>query len=69
VWAAIGNSLLHFNKDGGRLPTFRTVTKDGARIEPKAILIEADRILLAADPIGIFEFARPDKIPASSPNR
>jgi hypothetical protein len=69
VWAAIGNALLHFNKDGTRLPTYRTVTKDGTRIEPKAILIEPDRILVAADPIGIFDFARPDKIPAGSPDR
>jgi DNA-binding beta-propeller fold protein YncE len=69
VWAAIGNALLHFSKDGSRLPTYRTVTKDGARIEPKAILVEANRILLAGDPIGIFEFARPDKNPASSQNR
>ena len=69
VWAAIGNALLHFSKDGNRLLTYRTVTKDGSRIEPKAILVEADRILLAADPIGIFEFARPDKVPAGSPDR
>jgi hypothetical protein len=45
------------------------VTKEGVRIEPKAILVEPGRILLAADPIGIFEFARPDKNPASSQNR
>jgi DNA-binding beta-propeller fold protein YncE len=68
VWAAIGNALLHFSKDGSRLPTYRTVTKDGTRIEPKAILVEPGRILLAADPIGIFEFARPDKISAGSRN-
>lgn len=69
VWAAIGNALLHFSKDGSRLPTYRTVTKEGVRIEPKAILVEPGRILLAADPIGIFEFARPDKNPAGSQNR
>ena len=63
VWTAIGNALLHFSNDGNRLQTYRTVTKDGARVEPKAILVEPDRLLLAADPIGIFEFVRPDKIP------
>jgi hypothetical protein len=26
------------------------------------ILVEPDRILLVADPAGIYEFARPDKI-------
>ena len=63
IWTAIGNALLHFSSDGNRLQTYRTVTKDGARVEPKAILVEPDRLLLAADPIGIFEFVRPDKIP------
>ncbi len=63
IWTAIGNALLHFSSDGNRLLTYRTVTKEGARVEPKAILVEPDRLLLAADPIGIFEFVRPDKIP------
>ncbi|MGB0034802.1 MAG: hypothetical protein WBP79_04935 [Candidatus Acidiferrales bacterium] len=69
VWAAIGGVLLHFDKDGARLPSYRTVTKDGARVDPKAILIEPDRILLAADLIGVFEFARPDKQPTVIPER
>lgn len=73
VWAAIGNALLHFDKDGARRGTYRTFTKEGARLEPKAILVEADRLLLAADPLGIFEFARPDKVsveaqPAAQPH-
>jgi len=68
VWAAIGNALLHFDKDGTRRGTYRTFTKEGARLEPRAILVEPDRLLLAADPIGIFEFARPDKMPLPSPS-
>jgi hypothetical protein len=61
VWVAIGSSLVHFDKDGTRLLTYHTVTKDGLRVEASAILIEPDRLLLADDPIGIFDFARPDK--------
>ncbi len=61
VWASIGNSLVQFDKDGSRLLTYRTVTQDGVRVQPTAILIESDRLLLAADPIGVFDFARPDK--------
>jgi len=61
VWAAIGNALLHFDKDGTRRGTYRTVTKEGAKLEPKAILVEPGRLLLAVDPLGIFEFARPDQ--------
>jgi len=66
VWAAIGNALIHFNRDGNRVATYRTVTRDGARVEPKAILVEPRRLLLAADPIGVFEFARPDRISPSA---
>jgi hypothetical protein len=61
VWAALGDSLVHFDKDGNRLLTYRTTTKEGVRIEPIAILVEPDRLILADDPIGIFDFARPDK--------
>ncbi len=31
------------------------------RLEAAAILIEPDRLLLASDPLGIYEFPRPDK--------
>jgi hypothetical protein len=61
VWAALGDSLVHFDKDGNRLLTYRTSTKEGMRVEPIAIFVESDRLLLAGDPIGIFDFARPDK--------
>ena len=59
VWAAIGDALLHFDKDGNRLATFRVESSAGAQLEPDAILIEQNRIVLAADPIGVFDFARP----------
>jgi hypothetical protein len=61
VWAAIGDELIEFDKDGNRRASYRTATADGVRIEPDAILIEHSRILVAADPLGIFDFARPDK--------
>ncbi len=69
VWAAVGDVLLHFDKDGNRLASYRTATSDGAPLEPIAILVEPDRILLAADPLGIFDFARPDKLPSTTPQR
>jgi hypothetical protein len=61
VWAAIGDELIEFDKDGNRRAAYRTATADGVRIEPDAILIEHNRILVAADPLGVFDFARPDK--------
>jgi hypothetical protein len=65
VWVAIGNELIHFDKEGRRRASYHTLTKEGARLEPKAILVEPERLLLAADPHGIFEFARPDKTAAA----
>jgi hypothetical protein len=61
VWAAIGDQLSHFDKDGALIASYRTATADGTRLEPSAILIEPGRVLLAVDPLGIYEFARPDK--------
>jgi len=70
VWAALGDELLHFDKDGNRLASYRTATREGAPIEARAILVEPEHILLAADPFGIFDFARPDKLPvAAAPMR
>ena len=70
VWAAIGDELSRFDKDGLLVGSYRTATANGTRLEPSAILIEPERILLAADPLGVYEFARPDKQrPASSGKR
>lgn len=62
VWAAMGDELSHFDKDGGLVATYRTATANGTRLEPSAILIELGRILLAVDPLGVYEFERPDKL-------
>ena len=63
VWLAIGTLLMHFDKDGLRLASFRTHTPEGARLESSTILVEPDRLLIGADPLGIYEFPRPDKLP------
>lgn len=60
VWAAIGNSLVKFDKTGNRLAVFNLVTAGNVPLKPSALLVEHDRILVAADPWGIFVFARPD---------
>lgn len=61
IWIALHGQLLHFDRDGNRRGSYRTLTPQGARIEATSILIEPDRLLLSADPLGVFEFARPDK--------
>jgi len=61
IWVALGGLLLHFDHEGNRRGTYRTFTREGARLEAVAILIEPDRLLLAADPLGIYDFPRPGK--------
>jgi hypothetical protein len=61
VWLAMGTLLMHFDKEGQRLATFRTYMPRGARIEVSTILVEPDRLLIGADPQGIYEFPRPGK--------
>jgi hypothetical protein len=61
VWMAVGNTLLHFDKDGNRRASYQMYTPEGARLEANTIVIEPDRMIVGGDPIGIYEFARPDK--------
>jgi DNA-binding beta-propeller fold protein YncE len=62
VWMASGGVLLHFDRQGNRRGTYRAFTPEGGHLAITSILVEADRLLLADDPLGIYEFARPDKI-------
>ena len=62
LWMALHNTLLHFDKDGNRRSEYQIYTKDGARIEANVILVEENRLLIGADPLGVYEFARPDRI-------
>ena len=63
LWIAIGTLLMRFDKDGQRLSSFRTYLPSGARLEASQILVEPDRLLIAADTQGIYEFAKPKKLP------
>lgn len=63
VWLALHNTLLHFDKEGNRRSEYQIYTKDGARIEANVLLVEEDRLLIGADPLGVYEFARPDRKP------
>jgi hypothetical protein len=63
VWMAIGTLLMHFDKDGQRLASFRLYTPEGARLEPSMILVEPDRLLIGSDPLGAYEFPKPPILP------
>jgi len=61
VWIALYNKLLHFDKEGNRRATYKIYTPQGARLEANTILVEQDRLIIGSDPLGIYEFERPDK--------
>ena len=61
VWVALYNTLLHFDKEGNRRATYKIYTPQGARLEGNTILVEQDRLIVGSDPLGIYEFERPDK--------
>jgi len=63
IWLGIGGLLLHFDANGARRGTYRLFTAEGARVEPSAILIEPDRLLVASESLGVFEFPRPGPKP------
>src|SRR5208283_328260 len=61
LWMCLHNTLLHFDKDGNRRSEYQIYTSDNARLEANVILVEEDRLLIGSDPLGIFEFRRPDR--------
>jgi hypothetical protein len=61
VWMALGNNLLHFDKEGNRRATYKIYTPEEARLEANTILVEKDHLIIGSDPLGIYEFDRPDK--------
>lgn len=67
VWVALGDDLMKFDKVGNRVGRYRTLLPSGEDLTPSAILVESNRLLLADDPHGIFEFARPDEPPKPTP--
>jgi hypothetical protein len=66
VWMALGDNLLLLDTDGRVLFEFRAYTPEGARITPNSILVERDRLILTSDPLGVYEFSRPDIVPHNS---
>jgi hypothetical protein len=69
IWAGVGDALVHFNKSGDPMEMYYLTMKGGGSLKATAVLVESDRILVAGDPWGIFEFARPDKPILTAPLR
>jgi len=61
VWMGLHNTLVHFDKDGIRRSEYQIYTPNGTRLEANVILVEEERLLIGADPLGVYEFPRPDR--------
>lgn len=61
VWMAMHNTLVHFDKEANRRSEYQIYTTKGARLEANTILVEEERLLIGADPLGVYEFPRPDR--------
>jgi len=62
VWLAFGNEIMVFEKDGLQLAEYRVYTPEGGRLILNSILVEPERLVITSDPLGIYEFPRPDKL-------
>lgn len=61
VWLALGNVVHRFDREGNRRGSYRIYTPQGARLEATVILLEPGKMLVGGDPIGVYEFERPDR--------
>jgi hypothetical protein len=58
IWAAIGRVLVHFDKNGDYLGDYYIATGEGAPLRASAIIVEPDRLIVASDSRGVYEFPR-----------
>jgi len=61
IWMCLHNTLLHFDKDGNRRSEYQIFTPDGSRLDGTTLLVEEEVLLIGSDPLGVYEFQRPDK--------
>jgi hypothetical protein len=58
MWAGIGRTLAHFDNNGDYLGDYFIATPEGALVRASAIIVEPDRLIVATDTRGVYEFAR-----------
>jgi hypothetical protein len=61
VWMGLHNTLVHFDKDGIRRSEYQIYTPKEARLEASVILVQEETLLIGNDPLGVYEFERPDR--------
>jgi hypothetical protein len=61
IWMGMHNTLVHFDSDGIRRSEYQIWTPKGAPLDAITILVEENRLLIGSDPLGVYEFHRPDR--------
>jgi hypothetical protein len=61
LWMGLHNTLVHFDKDGIRRSEYQLYTPKGSPLDATVILVEEERLLIGNDPLGVYEFHRPDR--------
>ncbi len=61
LWMGLHNTLVHFDKDGVRRSEYQVYTPKGSPLDATVILVEEERLLIGSDPLGVYEFHRPDR--------
>jgi hypothetical protein len=64
IWAAVGKVVVHFDKNGSYLGEYFIATPEGAPLRVSAIIVEPDRLIVASDSRGVYEFTRFDRRPS-----
>lgn len=62
IWLGFGNEIMLFEKDGLPLAEYRLYTPEGGRLIMNSIMVEPERLVITSDPLGIYEFPRPDRL-------
>ncbi len=61
LWMGLHNTLVHFDKEGNRVSEYQIYAPKGAPVDATVILVQEQRLLIGADPLGVYEFHRPDR--------
>jgi hypothetical protein len=55
------NTIVHFDSEGIRRSEYQVWTPKGMPLDAVSILVEKDRLIIASDRLGVYEFLRPDR--------
>jgi len=66
-WLGIGGRLLRYGADGQDRGSYLIFTPEEQRLVARSVLVEARRILVASNEMGVFELPRPEAVVQTPP--